>query len=151
MCRVHLSRRRDAERGFTMIELMVVIAIIAILASIVGPKLIGRTEKAKQTKAKAQISHFKTCLMAFYLDVGRYPTTEEGLDALITAPGGIDGDKYQEGGYLDSSRVPEDPWGKPYVYTSPGSHGQFDLVSYGRDGRQGGSGLDADIESWNLE
>ncbi len=151
MGRIHSARRRDAERGFTMIELMVVIAIIAILASIVGPKLIGRTEKAKQAKAKAQISHFKTCLTAFYLDIGRYPTTEEGLDALITPPGGIDSDKYQEGGYLDSAQVPKDPWGKPYVYTSPGSHGQFDLVSYGRDGRQGGSGLDADIESWNLE
>jgi len=152
MRNVFLSRRRDAACGFTLVELMVVVAIIAILAAAVVPSLVGRTEKAKRSRAMSDVSAFKTALLAFYLDCGRYPTTEEGLDALIRAPASIDSDKYQEGGYLEYSQVPKDPWGNDYVYVSPGreSGKGYDLESYGRDGRDGGSKDDADIESWNL-
>ena len=147
-----LSRRRSAACGFTLVELMVVVAIIAILAAAVVPSLVGRTEKAKRSRAMADVSAFKTSLLAFYLDCGRYPTTEEGLDALIRAPGGIDSDKYQEGGYLEYSQLPKDPWGNDYVYVSPGSESGkgYDLESYGRDGRDGGTKDNADVESWNL-
>jgi len=152
MQNVFLSRRRTVACGFTLVELMVVVAIIAILAAAVVPSLVGRTEKAKRSRAMSDIAAFKTALLAFYLDCGRYPTTEEGLDALIRAPGGIDSGKYQEGGYLEYSQVPKDPWDNDYMYVSPGreSGKGYDLESYGRDGRDGGSKDDADIESWNL-
>ena len=142
---------RDAT-GFTLIELMVVIAIIAILASIVAPKMIARTENAKRAAARAQIAYFKTALMAFRLDAGRYPATQEGLEALIRMPPGYDG-KYQEGGYLDSNEVPPDPWGNRYIYISPGIEDPsgYDLESFGRDGADGGEGDNKDIESWNLQ
>ena len=142
---------RDA-RGFTLIELMVVIAIIAILASIVAPRMVQRTEKAKRVAARAQIAHFKTALTQFRLDAGSYPTADEGLEALIRKPAGYDG-KYQEGGYLDSTEVPRDPWGNPYVYVSPGIEDPsgYDLESYARDGEDGGQGDDKDIESWHLQ
>jgi len=142
---------RDAT-GFTLIELMVVIAIIAILASIVAPKMIARTENAKRAAARAQIASFKTALTAFRLDAGRYPATQEGLEALIRKPPGYDG-KYQEGGYLDSNEVPPDPWGNRYIYISPGIEDPsgYDLESFGRDGADGGEGDNKDIESWNLQ
>jgi general secretion pathway protein G len=146
------SRKRNACRGFTLIELMVVIAIIAIMAAAVMPKIVGRTEKAKRARAMADISAYKTALTAFYLDCGRYPTTTEGLEALLSAPGDIDADKYQEGGYLDVTKIPGDPWDNSYVYVCPSiqSGKDYDLQSYGRDGRDGGVKDNADIESWNL-
>jgi len=145
-------RRRTAMSGFTLIELMVVVAIIAILVAAVAPRLIGRTEKAKRSKAMAEISAFKTALTAFYLDCGRYPTTAEGLEALVNPPSGIDSNKYQEGGYLEFTEIPKDPWGHAYVYVCPAieSGKDYDLESYGRDGTDGGSRDDADIESWRL-
>jgi len=152
MRKVGSYKGRAAARGFTLVELMVVVAIIAILAAAVVPSMVGRTEKAKRSRAMADISAYKTALTAFYLDIGRYPTTEEGLEALIRPPGGIDADKYQEGGYLDYSEIPKDPWGHEYVYVSPGTESGkgYDLESYGRDGRDGGTKDNADIESWRL-
>ncbi len=142
---------RNAQ-GFTLVELMVVILIIGILASIVAPKMVARTENAKRAAAKAQIQYFKTALISFRMDTGEYPTTQQGLDALVRRPSGYDG-KYQEGGYLDSDSVPLDPWRNPYVYLCPGINNptEYDLESYGRDGRDGGEGDNKDIESWHLQ
>jgi len=139
-------------QAFTLIELMVVIAIIAILASIVGTRMVARMENAKRVAARNQIANFKSALIAFRIDAGRFPTTDEGLEALIKKPPGYDG-KYQEGGYLDSDRVPLDPWGNEYVYVSPGleNPSEYDIESYGKDGQDGGDGDNADIESWHLQ
>jgi len=152
MSKISLKRADRDVAGFTLIELMVVIAIIAILASIVAPKMVARTENAKRAAAKSQILSFKMALTEFRLDTGRYPTTEEGLEALVKKPPGYDG-KYQEGGYLDSNSVPLDPWGNKYVYICPGIHDPtgYDLESFGRDGADGGEGDNKDIESWNLQ
>ena len=152
MYKTPVRRHPQGVRGFTLIELMVVIVIIAILASIVAPKMIARTENAKRVAARAQIANFKTMLTAFRMDAGRYPTTEEGLDALIRKPPGYDG-KYQEGGYLDSDEVPFDPWRNEYVYLSPGLQDPsgYDIESFGKDGEDGGDGDNKDIESWHLQ
>jgi general secretion pathway protein G len=138
--------------GFTLIELMVVVAIIAILASIVAPRMVQRAEKAKRAAAQVQIANLKTALFNFRIDTGDFPTTEQGLKALIRRPTGYDR-KYQEGGYLDSDAVPLDPWGNKYIYISPGIHDPsgYDLESYGKDGEDGGQGDAKDIESWHLQ
>ena len=138
--------------GFTLIELMVVVAIIAILASIVAPRMVQRAEKAKRAAARVQIANFKTALINFRMDTGDFPTTDQGLEALIKRPTGYDG-KYQEGGYLDSDSVPLDPWRNRYVYICPGIHDRsgYDIESYGKDGADGGQGDDEDIESWHLQ
>jgi general secretion pathway protein G len=125
-------------------ELVVVIIIIGVLAALVGPKFFGRVSEAKQKAAKAQIELFGTALDSLRLDVGRYPTTEEGLKALREKPSGMDTWK---GPYLPKE-IPSDPWGKPYAYKSPGSHGDYDLISYGLDGTEGGEGENLDIVSW---
>ena len=130
--------------GFTLLELLVVVAIIGLLAGYVGPKYFGQIGKAEVKAARAQIDGLEKALDAYRLDVGRYPTTEQGLNALVVQPGGVA--KWQ-GPYLKKA-LPPDPWGKPYVYKSPGAHGEFDLSSYGRDGAPGGSGEDADITNW---
>lgn len=132
------------ERGFTLVEILVVIIIIGLLAALVGPRLFGKVSAAKQKAAKAQIELFGTALDALRLDVGRYPTTEEGLKALREKPSGMDGWK---GPYL-SKEIPVDPWGKPYVYKCPGEQGDYDLISYGLDGTEGGEGENQDIVSW---
>jgi len=152
MSKISLKRADRDAAGFTLIELMVVIAIIAILASIVAPKMVARTENAKRAAARAQIANFKTALTGFRLDSGRYPTTEEGLEALVKKPPGYD-KKYQEGGYMESKTVPLDPWGNKYVYICPGIQDPtgYDLESFGRDGADGGEGDNKDIESWNLQ
>jgi general secretion pathway protein G len=152
MLRLSMKRAGGDTEGFTLIELMVVVAIIAILASIVAPRMVQRAETAKRAAARVQIANFKTSLTTFRMDTGDYPSTAQGLKALIKRPTGYDG-KYQEGGYIDSDSVPFDPWRNPYVYICPGIHDPsgYDLESYGKDGRDGGDGDDKDIESWHLQ
>lgn len=132
------------ERGFTLIEVLVVVVIIAVLAALVGPRLFAKVGMAKQKAAAAQIELFRTALDSFRLDTGRYPSSQEGLEALWTKPTGID---IWAGPYLNKP-VPKDPWGHEYLYTSPGEHGEFDIICYGADGTAGGDKDDTDIVSW---
>ncbi|BEH08665.1 MULTISPECIES: type II secretion system major pseudopilin GspG [Geobacter] len=139
-------------RGFTLIEIMVVIAILALLAALVGPRIIGRSDDAKIADAKVQIKNLETALKLYKLDTGTYPSTEQGLMALVSAPTvGTIPKNYRSEGYLESKQVPKDPWGNDFVYLSPGEHGDYDLYSFGADGVKGGEGKNADIESWNLQ
>ncbi len=137
------NRLRRSQEGFTLIELMVVILIIGLLATIVVQNLKGATDKARRIKAQADISAFKTALDRYYLDNGSYPTTDQGLAALVSAPssGKVSAD-YPTGGYIE--KVPNDPWGTPYVYQSDGD--SYILKSYGADGVEGGTGKNADID-----
>ena len=136
--------RRRTDKGFTLIEILIVVIIIGLLASLVGPKLFSKVSGARQKSAKAQIELFGTALDAFRLDTGRYPTTEEGLKALREKPSGVE--KWN-GPYLPKE-IPVDPWGKPYIYKSPGEHGEYDLLTYGLDGVEGGEGENQDVVSW---
>ncbi|HHT9130279.1 MAG TPA: type II secretion system major pseudopilin GspG, partial [Candidatus Brocadiaceae bacterium] len=139
-------------RGFTLIELMVVIVILGILAVIIAPKMMGRVDEAKVTEAKVQIRNFETALKIYKLDNGNYPTTEQGLEALLEKPTvGVIPTNWREGGYLERKKVPRDSWGNSYLYMSPGLHEDYDIISYGADGVKGGEKFGADIESWNLE
>jgi general secretion pathway protein G len=139
-------------RGFTLIELMVVIVILGILAGLIIPRIMGRPEEAKQLKAKMQIESIETALKLYHLDNGVYPDTEQGLQALVEKPDtGTLPKKWRTGGYLEKGKVPKDPWGNDFVYLSPGAHGDFDLLSYGADGVQGGEGKNKDIESWAID
>jgi general secretion pathway protein G len=144
-------RERNYNRGFTLIELMVVIVILAALATLVAPKFFGQKEQALRTQAKVQIRNIEQALQLFYVDNGFYPSTEQGLQALVEQPSiGRIPRKWREGGYLD--KVPKDPWGLDYVYISPGvNKKEYDILSYGADGQEGGEGTDADIQSWALE
>lgn len=136
--------------GFTLIEILVVVVILGILASIIVPKIMKRPEEARRTKAKMDIKAIETALNLYRLDNGVYPSTEQGLDALVTKPTtGIIPKNWKEEGYLDKD--PKDPWKNPFVYLSPGLHKEFDLESYGADGVDGGEGKDADVENWNLD
>lgn len=149
-----MERRNRAprQRGFTLIELLVVIIILGILATFVVPKIMSRPEEARRTKAKLDIQALESALNMFKLDNAFYPSTEQGLQALIEKPDiGRVARHWREEGYLEKSRVPRDPWGSEYVYLSPGDHGDFDLIAYGADGAPGGEGADADVESWNIE
>jgi general secretion pathway protein G len=139
---------KKKSRGFTLIELMVVIVILGILAGLVLPRFMGRTEEAKKTKARLQIENLEGALKLYKLDIGTYPTTEQGLEALVQKPStGAVPKNWREGGYLEKAKVPEDPWGRPYVYMSPGiKNRDFDLKSLGADGEEGGEGENADIE-----
>lgn len=139
-------------KGFTLLELLVVLFILSLLAAIIAPRFIGRTEEAKITEAKVQIKNFETALKLFKLDNGFYPSTEQGLRALVEKPGtGRVPGKFPEGGYLEKRKVPVDPWGNNYVYLSPGLHGDFDIMSFGADGVEDGEGNDADINNWEME
>jgi len=140
------ARQRQAG-GFTLLELMIVIVILGLLATIVMPKILHRPEEARRMKAVVEIRNIESTLGLFKTDTGRFPTTSEGLAVLVTNPG-IKG--YSDGGYLDKS--PRDPWGNSYVYLAPSPQGgEYEVRSYGRDGEPGGEGLDADIASWNLD
>lgn len=134
----------DRNAGFTLIELMVVMIILGLLAALVAPRFVGKVGKAKVKTAKAQIELLGSALDDFRLDNGRYPTTEEGLDALRHKPPGLPN---WDGPYLPKE-VPLDPWGRPYHYKCPGEHGDYDLFSYGKDGVQGGEKENQDIVSW---
>lgn len=139
-------------KGFTLIEIMVVIVILAMLAALVGPKLMGRTDDAKVTDARVQIKNIETALKFYKLDNGSYPSTEQGLGALTDKPTvGTIPKSYKDGGYLESKKVPKDPWGNDYLYVSPGEHGDYDLFSYGADGAKGGDGKNSDITSWDTK
>lgn len=139
-------------KGFTLLEIIVVVFILGLLAAIVAPKIIGRTDEARITQAKVQIKSFETALKLFKLDNGFYPSTEQGLDALVEKPTvGEIPQKYREGGYLEQKKIPLDPWGNPYVYISPGIQGDFDIISYGADRKEGGEGKNADIKSWDMQ
>ena len=138
------KREKRRENGFTLIEILVVIIIIGLLAALVGPRLFGKVSTARLSAAKAQIELFGTALDTFRLDVGKYPTTEEGLKALREKPSGVEG---WNGPYL-RKEIPLDPWKKPYMYKSPGEHGDYDLISYGLDGTEGGEGENQDVVSW---
>ena len=135
-------------KAFTLLELMIVIVILGLLATIIMPKILNRPEQARRTKALVEIRNIESALALFMTDTSRFPTTSEGLAVLASNPGGING--YNSDGYL--KKVPRDPWGNPYIYISPGMNSKdYDLESYGKDGENGGGGDDADIESWNLD
>jgi len=137
--------RKDA--GFTLIEIMVVIAIIGILATLIVPKIMGRPDEARATAAKHDVGTLVQAFKLYRLDIGRYPTTEQGIKALVEKPTSEPvPQNWKAGGYLDS--VPKDPWGNAYQYLNPGTHGEIDVYSYGADGKPGGTGNDADIGNW---
>lgn len=151
MCRhpsLSLHNTKD-QRGFTLIEIMVVVVIMGILAALVVPKLMGRADDARIAAAKQDISTMMQALKLYKLDNQRYPTTEQGLIALINKPtSGPAANGWKNGGYLD--KLPKDPWGYPYQYLSPGIKGEVDIFTLGADGQPGGSGNDADIGSWEI-
>lgn len=140
-----LARPRAAEAGFTLVELLVVLVILVMLASLVGPRVIGYLGSSKSKAAKVQIESLGSALQLYKLDVGRYPTTAEGLKSLVERPGNA---TTWNGPYLNKRDLPADPWGKVYEYRSPGEHGEFDIFSLGADGQPGGEGENADVNSW---
>jgi general secretion pathway protein G len=142
----------NVQSGFTLIELMVVMFILATIMVMVVPKFMDEPKKAQRVKAQVTISALETALKTYYLDNGFYPTTDQGLEALVAEPTTDPvPQKWRKGGYLEKGKVPEDPWGNEYIYLSPGLHGDFDIISYGQDKVEGGEEWDEDIESWNLQ
>lgn len=138
------------QRGFTLIEIMVVVIIIGILAAIVAPNVIGNVDKANVTKAKADIQAIESALKLYRLDTFQYPTTEQGLEALVARPNDPNLRNWNPGGYMERSSIPSDPWGNPYQYLNPGNNGEIDIYSFGADGRPGGEGNNADVGNWDL-
>jgi general secretion pathway protein G len=141
---------RKPQSGFTLIEIMVVVVILAVLGALVVPKILENVDKARVTRAQSDIRAIQTALDLYRLDNFKYPTTEQGLQALVTQPTDPSITNYRSGGYL--SALPKDPWNNPYQYVSPGASGRdYDIISYGRDGKPGGDGYDADISTSTLE
>jgi general secretion pathway protein G len=141
---------RKPQSGFTLIEIMVVVVILAVLGALVVPKILENVDKARVTRAQSDIRAIQTALDLYRLDNFKYPTTEQGLQALVTQPTDPSITNYRSGGYL--SALPKDPWNNPYQYVSPGANGRdYDIISYGRDGKPGGEGYDADISTSTLE
>ena len=148
--RFTLTHRSRAAAGFTLIEVMVVVIILGILAALVVPKIMDRPDAARVTRAKHDLRAIQSALDLYRLDNYVYPSTDQGLEALVTKPTGApEARNWKSGGYLD--RAPVDPWGKPYQYLSPGTHGALDIYSLGADSQAGGEGVDADIGNWNLD
>lgn len=146
------SNRVHDDSGFSFIELMVVIVILGILATFVTINLIDTPDEARQSKARVDIKTMETALRLYKLDNGAYPTTEQGLEALISAPEtGALPRKWRKGGYLEQRKLPADPWGYEFIYLSPGAHGDYDIISYGADGAPGGEDAGADINNWEIE
>lgn len=144
------ASRAPRQRGFTLMEIMVVVVIIGILAALIVPNVVGRQEQAQRVKAQQDLRALESALDLYRMDSFRYPTTEQGLEALVEKPSYPPEPKnYNPGGYI--KRLPSDPWGNEYVYLSPGQNGPYDLSSLGADGRPGGEGSDADINNWELE
>ncbi len=147
-----LAQMRPAlsiQRGFTLIEIMVVVIIIGILAAIVAPNVIGRVDDAQITKAKAEIMNIENAMKFYRLDNFRYPSSEQGVEALVNKPADPSVKNWKSGGYL--ARVPNDPWGNRYLYLNPGTQGEIDIYTLGADARPGGEGINADIGNWSLE
>ena len=151
MMRQQNSRVRVGNQaGFTLIEIMVIVVILGIMAAVVVPRIMDRPDQARITKAKQDISTLENALKLYKLDNYVYPSTDQGLDALVNKPSGSpEPKKWKEGGYVD--RLSKDPWGNPYQYLNPGVHGKIDIFSLGADGEQGGEGTNADIGNWNLD
>lgn len=146
------NMRLTGNSGFTLIELLVVIVVLGLLAGMIAPKIIGRTDDAKFVRAKGDIQSLSTAIDMYKLDSGIYPDTEQGLQALIEAPAsGTLPKKWKKGGYLQKRKLPKDPWGNDYVYICPGAHGDYDISSYGADGISGGEDNNRDVNSWEIE
>jgi len=142
------SQSRRNQGGFTLIEIMVVVIILGILAAIVAPNVIGRIDDAQISRVQQDLRGIENALKFYRLDNFAYPTSEQSLDALVSKPADPNIRNWKAGGYLD--RLPKDPWGNNYEYLNPGQNGEFDVYTYGRDGRPGGEGLDGDIGNWML-
>jgi len=142
-------RMLKMQRGFTLIEIMVVVVIIGLLAAVVTQQVMGNVDDARISKAKQDIRVMETALTLYKLDNFRFPTSEQGLTALVQKPADPNLSHWKEGGYV--KRVSKDPWGREYIYESPGTHGEFDLYTLGADGQPGGEKVDADIGNWNLD
>lgn len=141
-----------SSQAFTLIEIMVVIVILGVLAGLIVPKIMGRPDDAKILKAKMTIESLETALKLYKLDNGTYPTTEQGLEALIHRPTtDPQPTKWRQGGYIEKGRVPTDPWDNTFAYLSPGTRGDYDIICYGADGVTGGDGMNGDITNWDIE
>jgi general secretion pathway protein G len=147
-----MAKKIMENKGFTLLEVIIVVFILSILAALVAPRIIGRTDDARIADAKLQIKNLETALKLYKLDSGLYPDTQQGLEALIEKPtSGQVPKQYREGGYLEQKKIPADPWGNSYVYICPGLHGDFDIISYGADGKEGGEGKNSDIRNWDMQ
>lgn len=142
----HVPPRRPAPNGFTLVELMVVIVILGLLATVVVLNVLPQGDRARIEKAKSDIATIEIALDTYKLQNLSYPGTSEGLNALLTAPPSADVTRYQKGGYI--KKLPKDPWGRDYLYASPGTHGDADVWTYGADGKEGGEGVNGDVGSW---